>query len=438
MTETTVFATQQETAAVSVSPDLFGRLMADCLTYYKQEIASLREREVQLRQELTTLALPADLQDALAKTTLQPATRHLDLPLTREEAEAFMHACDEKSIPAYFLNNNDTKVGAFVNDAAKKLVSNAQGPAGPKKIPLETLGHLLATDHLPKQAGGRFPQEDFKNQQHLLGLLARNGLYNSLGTEFIYGTNTATATLPPYHKATVHARHAFSPHTGEYVWTVCTVSGTKRGEALDQQTYDNARNGGKLVFPLPEDINDMVQERSAIVTQALAWIDRQKSLRQAQEVARLRPATEPTTVSQPVNDEPQFRTADDLKKMANLEQVEAAIASARFATGKERMELVKAAYDFGVDVWSMMQRVVKQLVWGKEIPGDVSVSSTTNRRTLADGSVREYPYTTASTGRSTRTTPFDSHQEENTQEEPTHQTEPLSTRVRKQPSQRAR
>lgn len=286
MTETTVFVTQQETAAVSFSLSSIRRLMAVCLTYYEQEIASLRESEVRLREELTTLALPADLQDALAKTTLQPATRHLDLPLTRKEAEAFNHAKNEESIPAYFLNNNDMKVDVFVNEAAKKLVSNAQGQAGPIKLPLETLGHLLATDHLPERAGERLPQDDFKNQQHLLALLLKNALYNNPGTELIIGTNNATDTRPPYHKLTVDARHAFSPHTGEYVWTVCTVSGAKRGETLDQQTYDNARNGGKLVFPLPEDINNMVQERSAIVAQALEWIDKQRFLPQTQKLHR--------------------------------------------------------------------------------------------------------------------------------------------------------
>lgn len=286
MTETAVFATQQETTAGSVSLSYIYELIADRLTLYEQAIASLRESEIRLQQELTTLTLPAALQDALEKTTLKRATRHHDLPLTKEEAEAFNRRYNDKSIPAYFLNNNDRKVDVFVNEAAKKLVSNAQGQAGPIKLPLETLSHLLAIDHLPEQAGGRFPQNDFINQQHLLALLLKNALYNNPGTELIIGTNNATDTRPPYHKLTVDARHAFSPHTGEYVWTVCTVSGAKRGEALDQQTYDNARNGGKLVFPLPEDINNMVQERSAIVAQALEWIDKQRFLPQTQKLHR--------------------------------------------------------------------------------------------------------------------------------------------------------
>jgi hypothetical protein len=287
MTKNPASATQQEIAADSLSPDFFDGLLADRLALYEQRIASLRESEVRLREELTTIALPADLQDALAKTTLQPATRHLGLPLTEEEAEAFNREHDEKSIPAYVLTNRDTAGVALVNETAKKLVPNAPGPAGPKKLPIDAHNHLVAIAHFPKQAGGRLPQKDFKAQQHLLTLLVRNGLYDNPGTEPILSTNSATGPLPPYYKVKVHSRHAFSPHTGEYVWTVCTLSGTKIGEALDQQTYDNAYNGGKLVYPLPEDINDMVQERSAIVTQALAWIDERKLLPQGYELARL-------------------------------------------------------------------------------------------------------------------------------------------------------
>ena len=123
----------------------------------------------------------------------------------------------------------------------------------------ESIAFRVANFYMPEDTKIYAPRQEFSQQQYMLGKLAEGGLYQ-LPDLLLFLDQGGK-----YIAVRSHSDHLFSKDN-EFFGTLISL----QRSSLSKEEYDNAKTAKHLIYPIPQELMKMVEERRDILLQTLS------------------------------------------------------------------------------------------------------------------------------------------------------------------------